>query len=300
MCKWLISAVPFDTTNKRLSIEFQNPYVNKAGDSAGVTFAVSGYSLLKATPLRKSVAMTGSVRANGNIKAVGGVPQKINGAATKSEGIEVIIVPKENEPDLSCVPVDQLCKLVVITGNDIKTYLKYALAPTPGNASNEQYAASQIIAAAQHAQVLLLTGRYEAARQLLTKISKTNPEIYSARRLLAILRRKMPLEQPLEAGDRIEVQKISSQLDGLVSPKTNLPASTVTTVASTINSQDAASPVHTITPVAVTTKSQGVAAPDRDGKDSSTPNTAPWWKKYWYVILIGVIFVIYKLMPSKS
>ena len=224
MCKWIVSAAPFDTNNKRLLIDFQSPYVNKAGDSAGVTFAVSGYSYLKALPLRTTVAMTGSIRASGSIKAIGGVPQKIDGAS-HSEGIEIIIVPKENEPDLSCVPVDQLCKLVIITGSDIKTYLKYALAPTPGITTNEQFAASQVIAAAQQAQAFLLAGNYEGARQLLTKITKTNPEIYSARRLLTILRRKIPVEQSLASADRIEIQKVSIQLDMLQSQKTNSPDS---------------------------------------------------------------------------
>jgi hypothetical protein len=191
MCKWLLSAVPFDSNSKRLQIEFQEPFIDKAGDSAGATFAASGYSALTNIPLRAKVAMTGSVRASGSVAGVGGIPQKLDGASSADQ-IEVVIVPKENEPDLSCVPADQLCKLVIVTADNMKTYLKYALAPVPGNATSEQFDASRIIADTQRAQIFLLLGRYEEARQLLISISTTHPEVYSARRLLALLSRKIP------------------------------------------------------------------------------------------------------------
>jgi hypothetical protein len=181
--KWLKS---LSQTMEGLKVEFHELLVGKAGDSAGVTMAVAGHSVLNHVPIRQDVAMTGSIRSDGAVKAVGGVPNKVAGAYAAA-GIELVIVPKENEPDLVFVPVDQLCRLTIVVAGDIKTYLKYAIQPTLGHISDDQQEADQITKRLQEAQARLLVGEIDEAVSLLEPIRNSNREIYSARRLLELI-----------------------------------------------------------------------------------------------------------------
>ena len=54
-------------------------------------------------PVRQDVAVTGEVSIRGKLKAVGGVFEKAYGA--KQAGVNVLIIPKENEKD---IPADHL------------------------------------------------------------------------------------------------------------------------------------------------------------------------------------------------
>ena len=169
-----------------MKIEFHQLVSGKAGDSAGVTIALAGLSQLKSVPVRQSVAMTGSIRADGAVKAVGGVPQKITGAHRASD-IEIVIVPKENEPDLLFTPVEQLCRLAIITANDVQTYLKYALDPKDGSTSMEAVEIDSALKKLRVAQALIQLGRPAPAREILRSVVATNREIYNARRLLELI-----------------------------------------------------------------------------------------------------------------
>ena len=80
------------------------------GPSAGVAMAAAAYSALTGCPLDARTAVTGEITVRGEVRAVGGVPDKIN-AAIKA-GMRRVIVPRENyleryrQLPVSVTPVD--------------------------------------------------------------------------------------------------------------------------------------------------------------------------------------------------
>lgn len=81
--------------------------VPKEGPSAGLAFAVGIISALTQRKVRNDVAITGEITLHGHILGVGGLAQKI--AAARDAGCRVVILPKENEREVSEFPPD-LCR----------------------------------------------------------------------------------------------------------------------------------------------------------------------------------------------
>lgn len=173
--KWLCNSFSTNMVGKGIHIEFQSLFASKSGPSAGATMAVSAYSSLFNKPILKNVAMTGEITADGAVHAVGGIYEKLT-AASLGEGIEIVVVPKENEPDLLFVPLDTLCRIV--ESSDISTYLSVATDPDAYKYEMEYL---------RKAQLLLRLGKYKEAEEFLLKVVAVNPDIYSAKRLLELL-----------------------------------------------------------------------------------------------------------------
>ncbi len=76
--------------------------IPKDGPSAGVTMAVSLYSLLTGRMARQRWAMTGELSLIGKVLPVGGIKEKI--LAARRAGVTHVILPKQNEKDLQEIP----------------------------------------------------------------------------------------------------------------------------------------------------------------------------------------------------
>lgn len=71
------------------------------GPSAGVAIYLAMISAIQGRPIRQDVAITGEVSIRGQVKAIGGVYEKIYGA--KQAGMSRVILPEENRGD---VPIE--------------------------------------------------------------------------------------------------------------------------------------------------------------------------------------------------
>jgi len=83
------------------SICFEQSYEGVEGDSASLAEACAILSDLAGVPLRQDIAVTGSINQKGEVQAIGGVNQKIEGffRACKMKGLtgtQGVIIPKSN------------------------------------------------------------------------------------------------------------------------------------------------------------------------------------------------------------
>jgi len=87
------------------SICFEQSYTGVDGDSASSTEIYAIVSALARVPLRQEIAVTGSVNQQGDVQAIGGVNQKIEGffEVCKGKGLtgsQGVIIPQDNVKDL--------------------------------------------------------------------------------------------------------------------------------------------------------------------------------------------------------
>ena len=74
----------------------------KDGPSAGVGMCTAIVSALTDVPIRSEVAMTGEITLRGEVLPIGGLKEKL--LAALRGGIDVVIIPEENKPELSEIP----------------------------------------------------------------------------------------------------------------------------------------------------------------------------------------------------
>ncbi len=74
----------------------------KDGPSAGAAMCVALISALTRIPVNSNVAMTGEITLRGEILPIGGLKEKL--LAALRGGIDIVLIPKENERDLAEIP----------------------------------------------------------------------------------------------------------------------------------------------------------------------------------------------------
>jgi ATP-dependent Lon protease len=114
---------------KRFHVHFPAGAIPKDGPSAGVTMTTALVSLLRDTPMRPTVAMTGEVTLSGRVLPIGGVKQKV--LAAHRAGLREVILPLRNEPDLDDVPEAVRQEMTFHPVADVSSVLELALEPAP-------------------------------------------------------------------------------------------------------------------------------------------------------------------------
>jgi lon-related putative ATP-dependent protease len=89
----------------RATLVFEQSYAGVDGDSASVAELVALLSALADAPIRQSLAVTGSVNQHGQVQAIGGVNEKIEGffeicRARGLDGTHGVVIPIANVPHL--------------------------------------------------------------------------------------------------------------------------------------------------------------------------------------------------------
>jgi ATP-dependent Lon protease len=101
----------------------------KDGPSAGVAMCTAMVSALTKIPVLSSVAMTGEITLRGEVLPIGGLKEKL--LAAHRGGIELVMIPHENERDLVEIPKNIKQHLDIRPVRWIDEVLEYALAETP-------------------------------------------------------------------------------------------------------------------------------------------------------------------------
>jgi ATP-dependent Lon protease len=124
-------------SHKRFHLHVPAGAVPKDGPSAGVTMVSALVSLLLDRPVRPVVGMTGEVTLQGRVLPIGGVKQKV--LAAYRAGLQEVVLPARNGPDLEDVPEEVRSKMTFTLAETVGDVLAVALAPRSGEAGTDEY-----------------------------------------------------------------------------------------------------------------------------------------------------------------
>jgi ATP-dependent Lon protease len=99
--------------------------IPKDGPSAGVTMATALASVYTKHPVRVDTAMTGEITLTGLVLPVGGIKEKV--LAARRVGIKRVILPRENQKDLSELPDPVVKEIEFIFADKIEDVLSAAI-----------------------------------------------------------------------------------------------------------------------------------------------------------------------------
>jgi ATP-dependent Lon protease len=97
----------------------------KDGPSAGIGMVTSIVSAITNNPVRRDVAMTGEVTLTGQVLPIGGLKEKL--LAAHRAGIKQVLIPKENEKDLTDMPKKIIDDIKITPVEHADEVLKIAL-----------------------------------------------------------------------------------------------------------------------------------------------------------------------------
>jgi ATP-dependent Lon protease len=101
----------------------------KDGPSAGIGMCTALVSALTTIPVRSDVAMTGEITLRGEVLPIGGLKEKL--LAAHRGGIRTVLIPAENEKDLTEIPKNVLKDLEIKPVQWIDQVLEVALVRMP-------------------------------------------------------------------------------------------------------------------------------------------------------------------------
>ena len=101
----------------------------KDGPSAGVAMIIAIISVMAGIPVKNDVAMTGEMSLRGRVLPIGGLKEKL--LAALRSGIKTVLVPSENDRELSEVPDNIKDKLDIKLVSTIDEALELALVRKP-------------------------------------------------------------------------------------------------------------------------------------------------------------------------
>jgi ATP-dependent Lon protease len=98
--------------------------VPKDGPSAGVTMATAIASLVRGEPVAEDVGMTGEITLTGQVLPIGGIREK--SLAAQRAGLKRVILPRENEAELTELPPETREAIRFIPADTIEDVLDAA------------------------------------------------------------------------------------------------------------------------------------------------------------------------------
>ena len=118
-----IDAQVFNKTD--IHIHVPEGAIPKDGPSAGITMATAILSAFTNRPVSKNVAMTGEITLRGRVLPIGGLKEKT--LAAFRAGFTTVIIPKENEKDVTDIPKNVRDKIDIILTDNIGAVFEHAL-----------------------------------------------------------------------------------------------------------------------------------------------------------------------------
>lgn len=101
----------------------------KDGPSAGAAMTTAIISTLTGIPIHRDIAMTGEINLRGYVTEIGGLKEKL--LAAMRGGIRKVMIPKDNEKDLTEIPANVKKGLEIIPVGTIEEVLTHALTQLP-------------------------------------------------------------------------------------------------------------------------------------------------------------------------
>ncbi|HMA98527.1 MAG TPA: endopeptidase La [Wenzhouxiangella sp.] len=126
--------------NRDIHIHVPEGATPKDGPSAGVAMVTALVSVLTSVPVRSDVAMTGEITLRGKVLPIGGLKEKL--LAALRGGINLVLIPKENEKDLAEIPQRIKKGLEIRPVQWIDEVLELALERMPAETDPDSAAAS--------------------------------------------------------------------------------------------------------------------------------------------------------------
>jgi len=118
--------------NQDIHIHVPEGATPKDGPSAGVGMCTAIVSALTGIPVRSDVAMTGEITLRGEVLPIGGLKEKL--LAALRGGIRIVLIPEENQPELTEIPrnIKQNLEIRPVRWIDEVFSIALKATPTPG------------------------------------------------------------------------------------------------------------------------------------------------------------------------
>jgi ATP-dependent Lon protease len=117
------------SAQRRVHLHVPAGGIPKDGPSAGITMTTALVSMLTGRRVKAGVGMTGEVTLQGRVLPIGGLKQKV--LAAQRAGLDTVILPQRNGPDLDDVPEAVRDVMTFHLVDDVRDVLALALEDAP-------------------------------------------------------------------------------------------------------------------------------------------------------------------------